>query len=358
MKKSVFQCVYYNRDEKIRSQYEEIIKIISSHDFPQAWPEIMDQIREGLATNDFEYLYTSMTVICQVLKKYEFSLSEDRKNIQIITTNFFPRVQELLAMLAGQEGDAARKLEGMILKAFWSSIYVDILDDIAELNSFGKWLELIQHIFSRPIDPALEAACNDLDSQERSEAPAWETKKYSAQIFHRLMQRYTDDTKLSERLKPLGQFFMQNYSMQIMKINIEWLYRRVTNFQPSAVTNYLIKYLTQVYKNENVTAMLAPFIQQLVTDIMIPILYKTPSDEAKWNEDPIEYIRNEADLCKAYFTAKSSVVDFLTTIVEDGKFLGYMVELINQEIPTADLARKEALMYCLGSMKQPMQIHL
>jgi len=87
---------------------------------------------------------------------------------------------------------------------------------------------------------------------------------------------------------------------------------------------------------------------------MIPILYKTPSDEAKWIEDPIEYIRNEADLCKAYFTAKSSVVDFLTTIVEDGKFLGYMVELINQEIPTADLARKEALMYCLGSMKQPM----
>ena len=70
-----------------------------------------------------------------------------------------------------------------------------------------------------------------------------------------------------------------------------------------------------------------------MTDILIPILYKTPSDEAKWQEDPIEYIRNEADLCKAYFTAKASAVDFLNNIVEDGKFLGFMIDLISREIP-------------------------
>jgi hypothetical protein len=41
VRSQVFYCIYHNREDKIRSQYEEIIKIIAVSDFPDAWPQII-----------------------------------------------------------------------------------------------------------------------------------------------------------------------------------------------------------------------------------------------------------------------------------------------------------------------------
>jgi hypothetical protein len=46
----------------------------------------------------------------------------------------------------------------------------------------------------------------------------------------------------------------------------------------------------------------------------------------------------------------------MCNITEDATYLGYVTTFIDQELPKADLLRKEALLYCLGCIKEQIKM--
>jgi hypothetical protein len=62
-----------------------------------------------------------------------------------------------------------------------------------------------------------------------------------------------------------------------------------------------------------------------MTEICVPLLYKVVEDENLWRDDPIEYIRKEADLSRAFYSAKSSAVEFCRVACQAEGFLKFFL---------------------------------
>ena len=118
---------------------------------------------------------------------------------------------------------------------------------------------------------------------------------------------------------------------------------------PNELTVVLIKYLTASLKDKKLKKTLEPILQSLILNFMIKSFHKTPVHEDLWKNDPIEYIRLDKGSDKSI---GSAATDFIEALVEDNVYLTFMVEYIGKELNTCtDLVRKEALLYCLGSLK-------
>jgi hypothetical protein len=98
-----------------------------------------------------------------------------------------------------------------------------------------------------------------------------------------------------------------------------------TVYIPNLVQNYFLKYLIHSFKVEATYARLAPNVKYIMLEICVPLLYKVAEDEACWRDDPIEYIRKEADLSRAFYSAKSSAVEFLRAACEKGELLDFFL---------------------------------
>jgi hypothetical protein len=59
--------------------YEQIIEIISDHDFPDKWTQLMPNIIKKLqSTQQLDEYYSALLVLKSVVKKYEFLFGQER----------------------------------------------------------------------------------------------------------------------------------------------------------------------------------------------------------------------------------------------------------------------------------------
>lgn len=114
---------------------------------------------------------------------------------------------------------------------------------------------------------------------------------------------------------------------------------------------------------------LKPFIENILFDTIVPILYVTEQDLTTFHNDPIEFIRNQYDFTETLFQPKNVIQDLLRYICkhrEGGKkkskakpeylfqFLQFAVQNLTQYADAiqkpegADWRIKEALMYSIG----------
>ena len=56
---------------------------------------------------------------------------------------------------------------------------------------------------------------------------------------------------------------------------------------------------------------LKPYVENLLFDTIVPILYITERDIETFQNDPIEYIRNQYDFEETLFQPKNQVMDLL-----------------------------------------------
>jgi len=59
---------------------------------------------------------------------------------------------------------------------------------------------------------------------------------------------------------------------------------------------------------------LKPYVENILFDTIVPILYVTEQDITTFESDPIEYIRNQYDFTETLFHPKNVVQDLLKYI--------------------------------------------
>jgi hypothetical protein len=69
------------------------------------------------------------------------------------------------------------------------------------------------------------------------------------------------------------------------------VFRRKTHFVGSKALNFAVKYVSASTKLENTMNMIKPFVENILYEIIIPIMKVTHKDVTLFKEDPIEYIR-------------------------------------------------------------------
>ena len=120
---------------------------------------------------------------------------------------------------------------------------------------------------------------------------------------------------------------------------------------------------------------LKPFVENILYDTIVPILFITEKDIETFSTDPIEYIRNQYDFTETLFQPKNQVQDLLCYLCKYSsqgkkkkakpdylhKFLKFTVDNLdqyNQKVNSqegADWRIKEALMFAIGCLKDEIE---
>lgn len=155
------------------------MKQIAFHDFPHDWPGIAEKLTASLAENNYFNIMSAITVIYQIARKYEYTLTEGREHLHAMTVAFFPKIQALLETALYDPQPTARDMECLILKTFWSTVYIDVSADIAEVGQFTKWMTLCQQILSRDLGELGTPLAAGEDSKVRDESSGWMARKWA-----------------------------------------------------------------------------------------------------------------------------------------------------------------------------------
>ncbi|CAG9331485.1 unnamed protein product [Blepharisma stoltei] len=357
LRTNIIECLRFSIPERIRSQFEEIANNIAKADFP--WDEILEQIDVALGS-DIDHMYAALSMIHQIAKVYEFAMDEKRKNLKILIDRIFGKLDALLGTFLSETSEDAYKYISLILQIFWACFYIELPQSQTSTMQLDSWLQKFKIILELPLGELETPSQSPEDAKLRDVNPRWSCKKWAAQIVHRFFNRYFNLAYLKDHNQIIGQHFQHQWAIQLFAVILPLLYKRASCYIPDIVTNYLLKYVSQGIKFENVAEQMKTattpngklVIPALITDIIIPVVYRTRSDEELWQENPIEFVRKESDLGRAYYSAKSSAIDLLVVICEKG-YLSMFLEYVSAELQSSpQLLHKEAILLALGSIYQ------
>jgi hypothetical protein len=344
----IIECLSLNVHELVRSQFEEIAKTIADNEFP--WDSVINQIAHCLSTDQPDMLFAGLMMIYQITRGFEFKMCSKREKLDVLVNNFYGKIHEILVRLLDNLNLHSFRFISLILRIYWTSTYIDISAGIRTPESLNAWLAAFKRVLELDLGELETPVPNEEEGKVREESYAWQSKRWAAQIVHRFFHRYFSSENYKDDLVFIGQLFKSTWALPFLNTIVTNFFKYKTHFVPNIVLNYYVKYMTQALKYEPAHQLLAPHMSSVLTDYILPLLYRVPSDATLWEEDPIEYIRKEGDLGRAYYSAKSAATDFIITSSENGYldfFLKYLATSLNSN---PEVLHKEALLLAAGSI--------
>jgi hypothetical protein len=118
--------------------------------------------------------------------------------------------------------------------------------------------------------------------------------------------------------------------------------------------NFLLRYCTTALKLPETHALIAPHIEALVGQVLLPIMSRQPEDEELWQDDPSEFLRREFDLTKSYYAAKGSAFDMLLGMSEIGH-LDQLISLLGKLLVSVTSPLQiEVILHAIQAVSEPL----
>ena len=353
LKSHIIECLLFSIPDKIRSQFEEIAFNIAKAEFP--WEEVLLQIQAYLASNAADQIYAALCMISQISKVYEQVLNERRNYMKTIVSKFFTQLDYLLGSLISEENSSKFRYISLILEIYWTCFYIDLPEEQASIQALQGWLYKCKAILEMPMGELEQPVVSEEESRLRDLDPKWQCKKWAAQILHRFFNKYFSTAYLKDHNKLIGEYFQGTWAVPLSELVLNLLLNISKAYVPNAVANYLLKFVAQAYKLPSTREILNKFNIQIINQVILPLLSMKHSDEELWRENPIEYIRREADLSRAYYSSKSSAVDLLVVMCEQSCLQFFLTSMVQCFQNRPDLLTKESLLFAFGSLSKAIK---
>ena len=232
-----------------------------------------------------------------------------------------------------------------------------------------------------PCPPDLSSPTTDTDEiVRRDKSIFWKIKGIAAKITYRIFVKYGNPITVEEKvaIQTFSSNFALNFSIPLLESHLQLMFEKKDKFVGSKALSFCIKFTSSATKQENTMDKLKPFVENILYDTIIPIMFITEKDMTSFTNDPVEYIRNLYDFTETLFQPKNTVQDLLVYLCryssqkkkkkKGGKskrgkpdylhpFLAFAVknlEEYNGKIASgegADFRIKEAIMYAIGTLK-------
>ena len=294
-------------------------------------------------------------MISQISKVYEQVLNERRNYMKTIVSKFFTQLDYLLGSLISEENSSKFRYISLILEIYWTCFYIDLPEEQASIQALQGWLYKCKAILEMPMGELEQPVVSEEESRLRDLDPKWQCKKWAAQILHRFFNKYFSTAYLKDHNKLIGEYFQGTWAVPLSELVLNLLLNISKAYVPNAVANYLLKFVAQAYKLPSTREILNKFNIQIINQVILPLLSMKHSDEELWRENPIEYIRREADLSRAYYSSKSSAVDLLVVMCEQSCLQFFLTSMVQCFQNSPDLLTKESLLFAFGSLSKAIK---
>jgi len=189
-----------------------------------------------------------------------------------------------------------------------------------EENVLDPWIMFFKTILDMECPENLNSATeNTVEIVNRDKSIFWKIKGITAKTTYRMFIKYADPGKVEDKLhiKTFSNNFSLKYSIPLLESHLQILFQRKTHHVGSKALNFAIKFISASTRMQNTMEKLKPYVENILYDTVIPIMYITQRDVEQMEDSPIEYIRNLYDFTETLFQPKNQVQDLLCY------FMGY-----------------------------------
>lgn len=131
----------------------------------------------------------------------------------------------------------------------------------------------------RPVPAELDSPTEDIDTiEEREKHLLWKLKGIASKTTYRLFSKFGNPKYVDEKFGNFSNKFRETFAIPLLESHLQIVIRRKTNYVGSKSLNFAIKYVQQSTKLPNTMKVLYPFIEGILYEIVIPIMFITNKD--------------------------------------------------------------------------------
>ncbi|KAK4258155.1 hypothetical protein QN277_007637 [Acacia crassicarpa] len=316
----------------LRVQLGECLKTIIHSDYPEQWSGLLDWVKHNLQD---QQVYGALFVLRILSRKYEFKSDEERTPVHRIVDETFPQLLNIfnrLVQIVNPSLEVADLIK-LICKIFWSSIYLEIPQQLYDQNVFNAWMMLFLNVLESPVP----SEGQPVDPELRKSWGWWKVKKWTVHILNRLYTRFGDLKLQNPANRAFSQMFQKQYAGKILECHLNLLnVTRLGGYLPDRVINLILQYLSNSISKNSMYTLLQPRVDILLFEIVFPLMCFNDNDQKLWEEDPHEYVRKGYDIIEDLYSPRTASMDFVTELIRKRgkeklhKFIQFIVEIFKR----------------------------
>ena len=332
-----------------------------------------------LEAGDRESVYAGLQGLFALTARFEFELDEDRDPLHEIIRESFSHLGSLVGQMLDHKNDAdALYMLHLICKVFYVSNQLQMSPYLMDAENLDPWIHFFKTILDLPCPPDLSSSTEDPAEIDRREKHIfWKIKGITAKLTYRAFVKYGNPSLVEEKpeIQAFSSKFSLNFNVPLLESHLTNLLNRRSAFVGAKALNFAIKFTSASTKLANTMEKLKPFVQLILHDTVVPILYVTTRDLEQFETEPIEYIRAQYDFQETLFQPKNQIQDLMCYLCKYssikkkkgkkkapkpdylGGFLQFALDNLNtyatnlQAGTPTDWRIKEALMFAIGTIR-------
>lgn len=375
--RAVFEQV---TNKPIIKQYTRSLKKICERDFPQSLPNLFGQIMGYLNEQNQQSIYAGLLGLQTLASRYEFELDEEREPLFEIIRSSFERLGLLVNdMINHQDNIDALHMMHLVCKVFYTCNQLQMCPYLMESNHLNPWMQFFKTIIDLPLPEALSAISTDPDEiQQKNKEIHWKIKGVACKVTYKIFMKYANTSIVEDKphIKDFSKRFVEQHALPLLESHLQLFLRTKTNFVGSKALFFAIKFISTATKLEYTMTKLKPFVEQILCDTIVPLFYVTLGDLQTFENDPIEFIRNQYDFTRTMFKPKVQSQDLLGYLCKYSsepknkkhrkpdylhKFLEFVIKNLDQYHEQlaagqqVDWRIKEGLLFAVGSLRDEIE---
>ncbi|KAM6494523.1 Armadillo-type fold [Amanita muscaria] len=301
----------------INVQLAATLKNIISHDFPERWPNLLNDIKNLLTSNDVRQVHAGCVAVLEAVRAFRFR--QDTEIRPRMVNELFPTLVDIGSRMLQTPPNASQDIPTMlhlIIKSYRTSISIDLSAHQQSAESIMPWGQLFFSIVNLQLTKEAVPEVED----EREECEWWKAKKWAYSVLDTLFHRYGNPSQLPTALKKkylsFAQHFVTAFAPEILNTYLRQVDLYVTNqtWLSKKCQYHIFNYFTQCIKPKSTWTLLKPHVENLISSFVFPQLAFNSSKQAAWENDPVEYLRASIDEYESFSSPVSAATSFLYSL--------------------------------------------
>ncbi|TFK52379.1 ARM repeat-containing protein [Heliocybe sulcata] len=310
-------------------QLSATLKNIISHDFPEKWPGLLDNVKSLLVSGDLHQVGAGCVASLEMIRAFRFRQQNDV--LPTIVPQLFPTLVNIATELlnnppSGAAPDTVPTMLHLILKTYKNSIVLHLSQHQQSPESIVPWGRLLFQVVNLQIPQG--AVPEDEEERERSEW--WKAKKWAYGVLGRLFHRFGNPSQMPSTLKEdygaFAEHFMNTFAPEIFKVYLHQVELNVSGqawISPKCQYQ-IFSFFTECVKPKSTWKLLKPHFEQLVSSFVFPQLSFDHAKKQMWETDPVEYVRRSVDEYEAFDSPVSAATSFLFSLTGNRTKMTFM----------------------------------
>lgn len=342
---------------------------VVSADWPSRWPQLVPWISTALHSTDEAQVAAGARALLVVVQSLRWR--DEHALLDSLVAMLFPQLvvlaRTLLAHPAAGTADVGDLLH-VINKTFARSLSTQLVPHL-QTAAAGALLQLY---IDTVLLPTIAFAAVDehtlpADIDERAAAPWWKAKKWAYVALNKLFLAYGDPAHLpssKEQYKPFANDFLVLFAPRILEAYLREIERAVAGAYLSRYAQFaILKFLLAGIKTSALWALLKPHVEVVVERFAFPTLCLTVEDEARFQDEPSEFIRQQMDPVEVFGNPVSVACELVEAVAARRKASSFLplVQFVQRMLSTSSssfshslLREKEGALRMASAMRTTM----